>query len=84
MHDASRHGTGGVARTKKLGEINENFLAMPSTSLKICYYPLPTSWRKWRGEVIAPHIPVATPVHGTPNSTSLPKGDEVSCFLSFI
>ena len=56
-------------RALKVGGINENFLAMPSISLKICYYPLPTpifslilrksqalSWQKWGGGAI-PSIP---------------------------
>ena len=32
--------TRGVARTIKVMVINEKLLATPSTSLKICYYPL--------------------------------------------
>ena len=32
----------GVTRAKKVGSINEKFLATPSNSLKICCYPFPT------------------------------------------
>ena len=31
----------GVTRAIKVGGINENYLATPSSSLKICHYPLP-------------------------------------------
>ena len=52
----------GLVRAIKVGGINKNSLATPSTSLKTCYYPLPTpifssilrksrapSWQKWGG-----------------------------------
>ena len=36
-------GARGVARAVKVGATNEGSLATPSTSLKICHYPLPTT-----------------------------------------